>query len=144
MNMFEFMTVITIFLRFHTKTLQNLDLRNILSLWQSLPYSSNFKHKTLQNLDLWNILSSWHSLPYSRHGVNSIPKLELMDNSNPIPELESELLIWQKIELELKNLALELKFTTKKLNPQMNVPFNFLIEKYFFNDNPNWNINSSE
>jgi len=31
-----------------------------------------------------------------------------------------------------------------KLNPQINLPFNFLIQKYFFHDNPTWNINFSE
>jgi len=40
----------------------------------------------------------------------------------------------KKIELELINfeLELELKFLTNKLNPQINLPFNFLIQKYFF------------
>ena len=28
-----------------------------------------------------------------------------------------------------------------KLNPQINLPFHFLIQKYFFHDNPTWNIN---
>ena len=31
-----------------------------------------------------------------------------------------------------------------KLNPQINLPFNFLIQKYFFHDNFTWNINYSE
>jgi len=39
---------------------------------------------------------------------------------------------------------LELKFTTKKFNPQINSPVIFLIQKYFFHDNPTWNINYSE
>ena len=46
------------------------------------------------------------------------------------------------MELELINL--ELKFATKKLNPQINLPFIFLIQKYSFHDNPTWNINYSE
>ena len=46
--------------------------------------------------------------------------------------------------MELINFKLELKFPTKKLNPQFNLPFNFLIQKYFFHDNPTWNINYSE
>ena len=29
------------------------------------------------------------------------------------------------MELELKNLELELKFVTKQLNPQINLPINF-------------------
>ena len=29
----------------------------------------------------------------------------------------------------------------KKLNPQINLPFNLLIQKYFFHDDPTWNIN---
>jgi len=44
------------------------------------------------------------------------------------------------MELELINFELELKFATKKLNPQINLPFNFLIHKYFSHDNPTWNI----
>jgi len=46
-----------------------------------------------------------------------------------------------KIELEL--LYLELEFATKN-EIQLNLPFNFLIQKYFFHDNPTWNINYSE
>jgi len=38
---------------------------------------------------------------------------------------------------------LELKFARKKLNPQIHLPFNFLIQKYFFHDNPTWNVNYS-
>ena len=48
----------------------------------------------------------------------------------------------KKGELELINL--ESKFSTKKFNPQINLPFNFLIQKYFFHDNPTCNINYSE
>jgi len=47
----------------------------------------------------------------------------------------------KKEELELINS--ELKFATKILNLQINLPFNFLIQKYFFHDNPTWNINYS-
>jgi len=50
----------------------------------------------------------------------------------------------KKMELELINLELEVKFPTKQLNPQINLPFNFLIHKYFFHDNPTWNINYSD
>ena len=32
----------------------------------------------------------------------------------------------------------------KKLTPQINLPFNLLIQKYVFHDNPTWNINYSE
>jgi len=32
----------------------------------------------------------------------------------------------------------------KTLNPQINLPFNFLIRKYFFLHNPTWNLNYSE
>jgi len=42
--------------------------------------------------------------------------------SVPIPELE--LIIWK---MELINLELELKFPTKKLNPQIDLPLNVLI-----------------
>ena len=31
-----------------------------------------------------------------------------------------------------------------KLNSQINLPLNVLIQKYFFHDNPTWNINDSE
>jgi len=43
--------------------------------------------------------------------------------------------------LELALINLELKFPTKKQNPQINLPFNSLIQKFFFFDSPNWNIN---
>ena len=44
------------------------------------------------------------------------------------------------MELEMINLELELKFATKKkLNPQINLPFNFLILKYLELINLMWN-----
>ena len=46
------------------------------------------------------------------------------------------------MELELINL--ELKFATKIFYLQISLPFNFLIQKYFFHDNPTWNINYLE
>ena len=48
----------------------------------------------------------------------------------------------KKMEMELINL--ELKFPTKKLNPQNNLPLNFLIQKYFFHDSPTLNVSYSE
>jgi len=50
-----------------------------------------------------------------------------------------EIAYLKKMELELINL--ELKFAIKQLNPQINLQFNFLIQKYFFHDNHTWNIN---
>ena len=44
---------------------------------------------------------------------------------------------WQKNEIGIE-------VSCKKVNPQINLPFNFLIQKYFFHDNPTWNINYSE
>jgi len=43
--------------------------------------------------------------------------------------------------LKKLNWNLELKFATKRLNSEINLPLNFLIQKYFFHDNPTWNIN---
>ena len=45
------------------------------------------------------------------------------------------------MELELINFELELNFLQKQLNPKINLPFNYLLQKYFFHDNPTWNIN---
>jgi len=42
--------------------------------------------------------------------------------------------------MELTNL----EFATKEFHPQINIPFNFLIQNNFFHDNPTWNINYSE
>jgi len=49
-----------------------------------------------------------------------------------IPELELPINSGNGIGID----KLELKFATKKLNPQINLPFNFLIHKYFLHDNP--------
>jgi len=55
----------------------------------------------------------------SRHGANSIP--ELVDNYGiGIAYLK---------KIELIN-------STKNVNRQIQLPFNFLIQKYFFHDNP--------
>jgi len=45
---------------------------------------------------------------------------------------------------ELEWINLKLKFATNKSNPQINLLFNFLIQKYFFYNNPTWNINYSD
>ena len=60
-----------------------------------------------------------------RHGVNSIPELELMVNSNSgigIDYLKNELEL-RNVELELRNVELKLKFPTKQLNPKINLQF---------------------
>ena len=40
---------------------------------------------------------------------------------------------------EMESIKLELKFATKEIHPQI-----ILIQKYFFHDNPTWNINYYE
>jgi len=67
---------------------------------------------------------------HTRHGVNSIP--ELVNSNSGINYLKKRNWI---------NFELELKFPTNKLNPQINLPLNFLIQKHFFRDSPTWNIN---
>jgi len=44
----------------------------------------------------------------------------------------------------IHELGIRIEVCYKKLNPQINLPFHFLIQKYFFHDNPTWNINYSE
>ena len=46
-----------------------------------------------------------------------------------ILELELMELFKKKMELELINFELELKFPTKKLNPQINLPVHFFLQK---------------
>jgi len=47
--------------------------------------------------------------------------------------------------LLFRNLPCSIFRTGKiKLNPQINLPVNFFIQKYFFLNNPTWNINYSE
>jgi len=62
--------------------------------------------------------------------VNSIPEMELMGNSNS----KSGIAYLKKNELKLINL----EFATKKLNPQIDLPIPFLIQKYFYKK---WNWN---
>ena len=45
--------------------------------------------------------------------------------------------------IEKNGIGIEVSYKNK-LNPQISLPFNFLIQKYFFHDNPTWNINYSE
>ena len=54
---------------------------------------------------------------HSRHGFNLIPDLMGMEKINLLQ---------------------------KQLNPQIKLPFKFLIYKYFFHVNLTWNINYSE
>ena len=68
--------------------------------------------------------------------MGSILELKLMVNSG-IDYL-------RKMELWLINFELELKFPTKELHLEINLPFNLLIQKYFFHDNLTLNINYSE
>ena len=50
----------------------------------------------------------------------------------------------KKMELELINFELELKFATKIWNPQINLQLNFFIQNFLFHDNRTLNINYSE
>jgi len=65
-----------------------------------------------------------------RHGVSSIPELKLIGNS------EIGFGYLKKMQLELINWGMEVRFATNRLNPQIKLPFNFLIQKYLFNENP--------
>jgi len=58
-------------------------------------------------------------MAYRRHGINSIPELELMGYS--ILGIGIDYL--KKLDLELRNCELELKYPTEKLNIQINLPF---------------------
>jgi len=89
----------------------------------------------------------WRGLAQGHYSVRCLPTnplCRLIDTSG-IQESCSKTwsqfnwncLFKKKKELELKNL--ELKFPEK--DSQINLPFNFLIQKYFFRDNPAWNIN---
>ena len=49
---------------------------------------------------------------------------------------------WIGIEIDKFWIGIEVSYKT--LNPQIKLPFNFLIQKYLFHDNPTWNINYSE
>ena len=48
------------------------------------------------------------------------------------------------MELDLIKLDFDLKFRTTKFNTQINLTLTFLIQKYFCNDNPTWNLNHSD
>jgi len=51
---------------------------------------------------------------------------------------------WLFKKIGIENFELELFSYKIKFYPQINLPFNFLIQKYFFHDNPTWNINYLE
>ena len=82
-----------------------------------------------------------HFSPFSLPCAQSFFLLEQADVNkhrvNSIPDY------WLFKKMELINFELELKFPPKTFNPQINLPFNFLIQKYFFQDNLTWNINYS-
>jgi len=71
-----------------------------------------------------------------RHGVNSIPELELMGNSN------FEIAYLKKNGIGIDKFGIEVCY--KKIKSQINLPCSFLIQKCFLHDNPSWNINYSE
>ena len=95
---------------------------------------------------MWSVqkglITEFYSLYFTltRYGVNSILELELMGNSN----FGIRIAYFKKMEFELINLEFKLKFATKKLNSQINLPFHFNSEFFFFHDNPTWNINNSK
>jgi len=65
--------------------------------------------------------------------------------SIPIPELElpiSTQLLFFLNGIDKFRIGIEVCY--KKLNPQINLAFNFLIKKYFFHNNLTCNINYSE
>ena len=95
----------------------------LVSICSQCRYSSSIDCKNIPVVSLVLSLRT-NKIVQRRHGVSSIPELELMLTSN-----------WGN--------GIDYKFK-KSLNPQINLPFNFLIQKYFFHDNPTWNINYSE
>jgi len=59
-------------------------------------------------------------------------------NYDAEPDMES-------IQFQNWNWLFKKKVSYKKIfNPQINLPFDFLIQKYFSHDNPTWNINCLE
>jgi len=50
--------------------------------------------------------------------------------------------LFKKIRIDKFLIGIEVSYN--KLNPHINLPFNYFIQKYFFHDNPTWNINYSE
>ena len=57
---------------------------------------------------------------------------------NPIMELmvNSKIDYLKKNGIGIDKFWIGIKVSYKKFNPQINLPFNFLIQKYFFHDNP--------
>jgi len=63
---------------------------------------------------------------------------QLMDNSN------SRIIIaylLKKNGIGIDKFGIGIEVCYKRNNPQINLPFNFSIQKYFFRGSPSWNIN---
>ena len=84
-------------------------------------------------------LSHFYDRVWLRHGVNSVAELELMVNSNSTIGIGSYYLKTKGIGIEKFWIGIEVSY--KKYNPEINLPFNFLIQKYFLHDNTTRNIN---
>jgi len=86
-----------------------------------------------------NLITEWKTVTsiksnqdWTDLGVNSILEFKLMGNSN------SNSAFFNGID------QIGIEGWYRKLNPQVNLPVNFLIQKHFFHNNPTWNINYSE
>jgi len=89
---------------------------------------------------------SWYFFSWWRLGFDSLTPWLIMDQCDQQTwgsiQIQNWNWLFKKIELVFINL--ELDFPITKFNPQINLLFNFLIQKYFFHNNPTWNINYSE
>jgi len=86
---------------------------------------------------LWNkqylfgtVRQIWGQFQFRNWNWWSIVELELIIKKN-----------WIGVGIDKFRIGIEVSY---KINPQINLPINFLIQKYFFHDNPSWNINYSE
>jgi len=51
---------------------------------------------------------------------------------------------WLFNRIEIDKFWIGIEVSCKNIYPQINLPFKFFIQNYFFRDNPTWNINYSE
>ena len=121
-----------------------------------LAVKNNIENKELKLIKLCSekqfgeIYSYVHSKSLSQKLASFGVKYILKNEINEYPNFLIKNLVHHSTQLNSRlkkhyeNNLLEEGINAEKLNQQINLPFNFLIQKYFFHDNPTWNINYSE
>ena len=123
--------------------------KNMCTIYAGTGYLSHHVRLLLQDQRSWNKTNHTKTIQiiWSKWLLLYTPDMGSIQFWNwnwwliPIPELELTT-NFKKMELEFNFFLIGIEVCHKNLYLKFYLPFNFSIQKYFFHDNPSWNIPS--